>query len=107
MDFVIVAIIAALIYFLPSIVGYDNRNFSSLFALNLLLGWTLIGWVVALVWALSKDEVIVRVEENQAGTFENKKCPDCAEKIKSEAKVCKHCGLRFENLDIIKTNQTD
>ena len=26
-----------------------------LIALNILLGWTVIGWVVALVWALTKD----------------------------------------------------
>jgi len=26
-----------------------------LFALNLLLGWTVVGWVAALVWALTKD----------------------------------------------------
>jgi Uncharacterised protein family UPF0547 len=23
-------------------------------------------------------------------------CPDCAEEVKFEAKVCKHCGYRFE-----------
>jgi hypothetical protein len=25
-----------------------------------------------------------------------KRCPDCAEDVKLEARVCKHCGYRFE-----------
>lgn len=28
---------------------------------------------------------------------EVKKCPKCAENIKKEAKVCKHCGYSFES----------
>ena len=45
------------LYFLPTIVGYntDHKNSTSIFVLNLLLGWTFIGWVVALVWAFKKD----------------------------------------------------
>jgi hypothetical protein len=26
----------------------------------------------------------------------SKLCPDCAEEVKGAAKVCKHCGYRFE-----------
>src|SRR5882757_4628229 len=33
----------------------NKRNVGAIFALNFLLGWTLVGWVVALVWALSHD----------------------------------------------------
>lgn len=43
------------LYFLPSIVGYSKRNFSGIFLLNLLPGWTMIGWVVALVWAVTYE----------------------------------------------------
>ena len=25
-----------------------------------------------------------------------KKCPDCAEFVRAEARVCKHCGYRFD-----------
>lgn len=41
------------IYFIPAIVAY-NRNHhqeGAIFILNLFLGWTLLGWVAALVWA--------------------------------------------------------
>ena len=43
------------LYFIPSIVGRHKRNFWAIFALNLFLGITFIGWVIALVWALTKD----------------------------------------------------
>lgn len=44
-------------YFLPTIVAVLRRKASSLgiFLLNLFLGWTFIGWVGALIWALSAD----------------------------------------------------
>lgn len=45
------------IYFTPTIVALvrHKRNTLSIFLLNLFLGWTLIGWIVALVWASTVD----------------------------------------------------
>ncbi|HEY4661196.1 MAG TPA: superinfection immunity protein [Terriglobales bacterium] len=45
------------LYFLPTIVafGRGKRDAVSILVLNLLLGWTAIGWVIALVWALRQD----------------------------------------------------
>jgi T4 superinfection immunity protein len=47
-----------LIYFFPFIIAAGKRktNAPAIFALNLLLGWTFIGWVAALVWALTNPE---------------------------------------------------
>lgn len=47
---------AVCIYFLPTIAGRDKENASAIFLLNLFLGWTFIGWVVALVWAATRDK---------------------------------------------------
>jgi hypothetical protein len=46
------------LYFIPSIIARfrHKRNVAAIFALNLLLGWTFIGWVVALVWALIHEQ---------------------------------------------------
>lgn len=43
------------VYFLPSVLAWGKRNETAIFMLNLLLGWSVIGWVIALVWALTKD----------------------------------------------------
>jgi hypothetical protein len=50
-------LVIALLYFLPSLeaLGKRKRNAAAIVALNLLLGWTLIGWIVALVWSLTND----------------------------------------------------
>jgi len=46
-----------LIYFLPSVVAAarNHRQNAPILALNFFLGWTLIGWVGALVWALVEE----------------------------------------------------
>ena len=43
-------------YFIPTLVAYCRRhhNAGAIFFLNFLLGWTIIGWVIALFWACSE-----------------------------------------------------
>jgi Superinfection immunity protein len=55
--FVMFTAISGFIYFLPTIIASrrKKRNTVAIFALNFLLGWTLVGWAVALVWALAYD----------------------------------------------------
>lgn len=53
---IFIIIIPLIIYFIPSIIGRKQRNFTSILLLNIFLGWTLIGWVVALIWAVSKEK---------------------------------------------------
>lgn len=45
------------LYFLPSIVALarQKRDLVSILLLNFFLGWTAIGWVVALIWAVKVD----------------------------------------------------
>lgn len=50
-------------YFLPSIIALarSKRDILAIFLLNLFLGWSVIGWVVALIWAAKQDlQVVVR-----------------------------------------------
>jgi hypothetical protein len=55
-------------YFLPTIVAVVRRkaNAGGIFVLNLLLGWTLIGWVGALIWSLSADSQPTIIVNNQS-----------------------------------------
>jgi hypothetical protein len=48
-------------YFLPSIIALvrSKRDITAILLLNLFLGWTFIGWVVALVWAVKTDVPVV------------------------------------------------
>lgn len=52
---ILVFLAAGAVYFIPTIAGWYKRNVTAIFVLNLLLGWTLIGWVVALAWACTED----------------------------------------------------
>lgn len=47
-----------LLYFLPTIVANQkkHRNKDAILLVNALLGWSLLGWVVALIWAIYKKE---------------------------------------------------
>lgn len=42
-------------YFAPAIIAARRRHAQAgaIFALNLLLGWTFLGWIAALVWSLT------------------------------------------------------
>jgi len=51
----IIGAIFLFFYFLPAIVGRQKKNAQAILLLNLLLGWTLVGWIVALIWAATKD----------------------------------------------------
>jgi hypothetical protein len=48
-------------YFLPSIIALarGKRDILAIFLLNLFLGWSVIGWVVALIWAAKHDVPMV------------------------------------------------
>lgn len=45
------------LYMVPAIIAAARRvtNWGSVFAINLLLGWTLVGWALALAMALRTD----------------------------------------------------
>jgi hypothetical protein len=51
---VIMLMLIALIYMLPTILafGREHPRRHDLAVLNILLGWTLIGWIIIFLWAL-------------------------------------------------------
>ena len=52
---VVAGVVFVILHFWPTIVARHRNHPSSggILALNLFLGWTLIGWVVALAWSLN------------------------------------------------------
>lgn len=54
------SVIVLALYFLPSIIAASRKkkNTGAIFVVNFFLGWTLIGWVVALAWSVTHEEKI-------------------------------------------------
>lgn len=81
---------AILLYFLPSIIGRDKRDAAGIFLLNLFLGWTVIGWVIALIWAVSAERCApVHLVPVHAGY---RYCCQCGAIAVPGAHFCAACG---------------
>ena len=86
-------------YFIPAIVGRKKRNAAAIFFLNLFLGWTVAGWIVALIWALTKDSETPQVIVNQPAqpALSSVLCTQCGKYSPSGTKFCGMCGAAMNN----------
>lgn len=46
-----------ILYFVPAVTAYENKkkNKQAILVINIFLGWTFIGWIVALAMAVGKN----------------------------------------------------
>ncbi len=53
-----IMIVCFLIYLAPAIIAIvrEHQNAMPIIAVNLLLGWTFLGWVAPLAWSLAHQE---------------------------------------------------
>ena len=60
-ELLIILSLIVVVYFLPSMVALGRRNpdINSVFLINLWLGWTIIGWITAIGWALDRKSQAV------------------------------------------------
>ena len=99
-DFISYFILPTLIavYFLPSLIASkrDHHQGGAIVMINLFLGWTLIGWVLALAMSMSAVEpnpkAVDLKPKNTDGTDQQRlPCPFCAELIMPAARKCHFC----------------
>ncbi len=59
-------VVGTAMYFVPLIIAIIRKksNVVAIGALNVFLGWTLVGWVVSLVWALSNAQPQTVIVQN-------------------------------------------
>ena len=90
----VVGLLAIGLYFLPTIVAMrrEKVNMLPIALLNLLAGWTGVGWIGALIWAISTQAIDVAA----AGEPEQKRtatlCANCGKYSPSGTRFCPHCG---------------
>jgi hypothetical protein len=76
---------------LLTIVGRKKRNATAIFALNLLLGWTVLGWVAALVWAVTSDPPLPPALQSAAPLLSG----SCGKHSAPGSQFCNSCGGKF------------
>lgn len=52
---ILLFLLGVALYFLPGFLAMGKRNDTAIWLLNLFLGWTVIGWIGALVWAATDE----------------------------------------------------
>lgn len=91
--------IVVLLYLLPTIIAVKKKHLQKvpIILINIFLGWSFIGWVVALVWAFTQSQPnILHIHE------ENKNI-DLSEKIRSLEELRKDGFITDEEFEMKKS----
>ena len=98
----LVLVVSIGLYLLPTIqaISRGQPNTTAIIIIvNVALGWTLVGWVVAMVWAVKEPEPVIIASRPTTLAGEPprpmKTCPACAEDVLAAALLCKHCNTVF------------
>ena len=92
---VLLCVLGLAVYFLPSFIAWNKRNSGAIIALNILLGWTFIAWVVALVWSLTADQptvVLMQPPPQQMLPSAPMLCSVCGQYSPAASRFCQSCG---------------
>ncbi|MGE4798981.1 superinfection immunity protein [Yersinia hibernica] len=96
MSSIVNSLILIILYFIPFIIAKNRKHNKSgaIFLANLLFGWTLIGWAVALVWSLSANVAPLGViaKKDLKPHLPEIKCPFCGAMNIANTTICHACG---------------
>jgi len=76
------------LYFLPTIVGHHKRDVLGIFLVNFFFGWTVIGWVIAMIWACASEANPPVLVVAGPGRY----CCRCGTISIAGARFCAACG---------------
>lgn len=66
-DYIVrVSVLAFLVYFIPTIIVFtrSHRQEVSIILVNILLGWTVVGWFAAMIWSLTGRSLSDGIEQD-------------------------------------------
>jgi len=81
-------VLMALLYFLPTLIGHNKRAAGMIFLVNLLTGWTIVGWFATLIWACVAEPRPVVVYAGHGVHY----CSRCGTPQFVGARFCSACG---------------
>jgi hypothetical protein len=82
---------STVLYFLPTIIGHNKRDVLGIFLVNLLFGWTVIGWIIAMVWACTAEaqpRVLMVAGHGPVHYY----CCACGAMLAPGSRFCGNCG---------------
>ncbi|MFK5912987.1 MAG: superinfection immunity protein [Woeseiaceae bacterium] len=97
---IIILIIVVYVYFIPSFVATKRGHsaVNGIIFVNLIAGWSLIGWVVCLIWAYSNSES----KNTTTKTIINKAALSVADEIRKLDDLRKEGLLTQDEFDLKK-----
>ena len=104
-----ILILISVTYFLPSVIALlrSKSNTFAIILLNIFLGWTFVGWVVALVWSVTSDNKSQTVVINNSTNVDNQASKERIETLKyvspdTKSILLKKHQVSIQNLQEIK-----
>lgn len=76
---VIIGVLSLPLYILPSIIAANKRYRIAILALNLLTGWTIIGWIIALIWSMAASPLTLKVLKDERSIENNNLAKDASQ----------------------------
>lgn len=73
------------LYFLPTFLAWNKRQRVPILVLNIFLGWTFLGWIGALIWALADAP---QASSQPVSIL----CASCGKYTHAGAQFCSNCG---------------
>ena len=67
---VLIGALIIVVYFVPALIAKqrDTENVEAIFLVNLVFGWTMLGWIAALLWAIFEKLKVKSAIDSSAPT---------------------------------------